>query len=175
MNSGTIILKQGAALPAAAVFDATVTTDAGGAITSMNTPVSFAVNNEADGTGFVLRLHEETDGQGNNAVMATQVSETTDAAVIPFTSDLFSKYVIVSVPTYQLEAPVIQIEPVVSNTEELEIKIPLVENGQHYALEIQPVHTDEAVYQEEKEDEEVSEEGVLIFTVPAGLLTDCRA
>ena len=64
----------------------------GTAVTELGRPVSIQIENTTGGKAYVVRLHEDADG----TVTATQLTQATDAAVIPFQSDLFSKYALVA-------------------------------------------------------------------------------
>lgn len=83
----------------AAVFDVTVTeviTDgdtvtAGNAITELNEAVSLTVSNPTGGNAYVVRLHEDANGE----MTAEQISAVTNGSKIPFSSNLFSKYAVV--------------------------------------------------------------------------------
>ena len=86
----------------AAIFDATITAyteDAegnvmpGGEITNLNSAVEFKVSNSTGEECYIVRLHEDENG----IMTATQLTEEpSDAAVIPFSSNLFSKYAIIA-------------------------------------------------------------------------------
>lgn len=82
----------------AAVFDISVmgVNDEGGTteeITEVNEqqPLPLTVSNEAHGTAYILRLHEDGD-----EVSADELCDATDAETLEFSSHLFSKYVIIA-------------------------------------------------------------------------------
>lgn len=93
----------------AGVFGATVTlydVDESGSlswagdVSELNRPVTVTVNNLAEEEAQVIRLHVNEDG----TVSADAVSELTDEAVLTFSSDLFSKYLIVRAAASQGDA-----------------------------------------------------------------------
>ena len=83
----------------AAVFDVTVTeviangdtVTAGNAITELNEAIPLTVSNPAEGYSYVVRLHEDANGE----MQAEQITAATDGSTIPFSSNLFSKYAVV--------------------------------------------------------------------------------
>lgn len=87
---------------AVTVFDVSVTEvvndgnnnlSAGEPVTVLNNAVSMTVSNEADGSAYILRLHENADG----TVSPEQLNNATTDTELTFASNLFSKYVLVSV------------------------------------------------------------------------------
>lgn len=82
----------------AGIFDVSVLgVDANGDIQegvkigTLNNDVPLTVSNEANGEAYILRLHENEDGTVN----ADQLCDATDNEELRFTSNLFSKYVII--------------------------------------------------------------------------------
>jgi len=74
-----------------------------------------------------------------------------------------------------LAIPEIRAEDVVSNTTDLTITVPVVENGTDYHLAIHNVKRDDEEsykYQKDLEDSDADDEGLLVFTVPAGSMAD---
>ena len=67
--------------------------------------------------------------------------------------------------------PMIWLDPVVSNTEPLNITVPLIGENKDYHLMIHPAATMNFAYNETLKDDN-AEEGILTFTVPANTLTD---
>jgi hypothetical protein len=73
-------------------FDGSEVSGNGTTVTELRKPVGIRVENTTGGAAYVVRLHENTDG----TVAAQKLTAATDAAVIPFESDLFSKYALVA-------------------------------------------------------------------------------
>lgn len=83
-------------------------------------------------------------------------------------------YVTLQVISRDLAAPEIQADPVVSNTDALDILIPLVANGGSYQVNIHHVNSLNTVYEKVLTAESATD-GVLTFTVPAGKLEDGKS
>ncbi len=121
---------------AEATFDVTInsvyagTGETVGTITELGSAVPITVKNVTGGEAYVARVHE-----GTNGPEAEKLTEATDAGVIPFASNLFSKYVLVRTGMKTFQNPGISVEYSLSDNSIL-ISFPWVDGADYHEISI---------------------------------------